>query len=113
MSQTRLPPKLETSLFRIVQEAVTNVVRHANAVHLWVALAESSGEITVEVRDDGVGFEKGPLQSSAGGWMSLGLRGMQERARIEGGILEVSSRPGIGTTVRALIPINPQLAEEA
>jgi signal transduction histidine kinase len=93
--ETRLDPELEVGVYRLVQEAFTNVVKHANAstVHLSVRLL---GEIvSVEVRDDGIGFS---TDSRSEGF---GLVGMRERVRLADGALSIQSRPGEGTVVRA------------
>ncbi len=93
----RLPPQTERELFRIVQEAVTNVLRHARASTLQVALAFEQGRVTVSVRDDGRGFDPAARSIRS---RRLGLTSMRERARALGGSLSVESAPGEGTTVR-------------
>ena len=91
----RLPMAVETALYRVVQEAMTNVVRHARATRVDV-LAELRGErVFVMVEDDGVGFEPDRIQSGD----HFGLLGMRERAEALGGTLNVESAPGAGTTV--------------
>jgi signal transduction histidine kinase len=99
-----LPAAVEVAAFRIVQEAVTNVVRHASATHAWVCiqLAEGTGaELNIEVRDDGHGFER---STSAAAGSGVGLTSMRERADELGGRLEFVSGPG-GITVRAWLPL--------
>jgi signal transduction histidine kinase len=88
---------VESVVFRIVQEALTNVVRHAHARHAWVIVTVTGGQVGVIVRDDGVGFD---VQSTAARMNHVGLRGMEERAHELGGTLRVDSQPGWGTTVR-------------
>lgn len=88
---------VESVVFRIVQEALTNVVRHAQARHAWVIVTVTGGQVSVVVSDDGVGFD---TQSTATRMNHAGLRGMEERAHELGGTLKVDSRPGWGTTVR-------------
>jgi PAS domain S-box-containing protein len=96
----RLPPVVETALYRVVQEAMTNVVRHAGSTRVDV-LAERRGDrVMVMVEDDGVGFS--PLEVRPG--EHLGLLGMRERAEALGGTLTIESRPGAGTTVVAEVP---------
>lgn len=96
----RLPPAVETALYRVVQEAMTNVVRHARATRVDV-LAERRGDrVMVMVEDDGVGFEPDRVQHGE----HLGLLGSKERAEALGGTLTVESAPGAGTTVVVEVP---------
>jgi signal transduction histidine kinase len=91
----RLPLAVETSLFRVVQEAMTNVVRHAGATRVDVLVQRSGDRVRVMVEDDGVGFEPDHVR----GGDHLGLVGIEERAEALGGSLTVESSPGAGTTV--------------
>jgi signal transduction histidine kinase len=91
----RLPPAVETALYRIVQEAVTNVVRHASATHVDVLAERRDGRVLVVVEDDGVGFAPGRVAGAE----RLGLLGMRERAEALQGTLTVESAPGAGTTI--------------
>jgi signal transduction histidine kinase len=102
---TRLAPALETACFRLVQEALTNVVRHAQADEVEVKLDASEGEVRVSISDDGKGFDvrAGRRRAAAGG--SQGLLIMEERVSLAGGKLEIRSGRGGGTTVAARIPI--------
>jgi PAS domain S-box-containing protein len=102
--EKRLPPELETACFRIAQEALTNVVRHAKAKHVWVELSERGGELLLIIRDDGIGFDPAALRGK-GSEVRLGLMGMRERALIVGGTIEFVSAPGKGTEVRARFPL--------
>ena len=97
-----------TALFRILQESLTNVARHANATHVSVRLAEEEGSLILEVRDNGKGI--GEEQLSAG--TSLGILGMRERVLLLGGTFSIAGTPGNGTVVRVLIPDSMQLAEQ-
>jgi signal transduction histidine kinase len=97
----RLPPAVETALFRIVQEAVNNVLRHAQAQHVRVALTRLDSQVRLDVTDDGQGFD---LQLPRPG-RKIGLWSMRERVEQLGGKFEVSSVPGEGTTVSAVIPL--------
>jgi signal transduction histidine kinase/PAS domain-containing protein len=99
-------PEVATALFRIAQEALTNVVRHAHAAEARVALWREGGDLVLEVRDDGDGFDvdRALERASAGG--SLGLISMMERAALLGGRTEFASAPGRGATVRAALPID-------
>jgi signal transduction histidine kinase len=94
----RLAPELESTVYRLAQEALTNVGKHALADQVSLRLAESDGVVELEVADDGRGFD--PELTDSG----YGLVGMRERAELAGGRLEVESRPGAGTTVRARLP---------
>lgn len=96
----RLPHPVETTLFRIVQEGLTNILRHARASAVTVRLAQADDLILLEICDDGVGFDLQQLESPDPGGRGFGLRGMRERAAILGGVLELESSPGAGTTVR-------------
>jgi PAS domain S-box-containing protein len=87
--------EIETASFRIVQEALTNVARHAGAAQVEVTLAVQGDALEVSVRDDGVGFDVDERRDG------LGLVGMSERAALAGGQLEIESAPGAGTTLRA------------
>ncbi len=95
----RLPPETEQELYRLAQEALNNVLRHAHANHVTVRLDTCGGRAFLEVADDGIGFE--PALSGGAG---LGLRGMRERAEQLGGRLHVESAPGAGTRVRVELP---------
>ncbi|MEO2089076.1 MAG: PAS domain S-box protein, partial [Gemmataceae bacterium] len=96
----RLPPPVETALYRVVQEALTNVFKHAAAKKVSVVLRRSPDLVSVVVEDDGHGFD---VDATAG--QRLGVLGMRERAVLVGGTLVVESTPGRGTTVIARIPL--------
>jgi signal transduction histidine kinase len=96
-----LPPEHETAIYRIVQEALTNVVKHASAKHVSIVVASTRDAVRAVVEDDGVGFARGHVRENA-----LGLVGMRERAQLLGGRLEVESSPGAGTTVVVEIPLH-------
>jgi len=101
----RLSPQVELVLYRVIQEALTNVARHAAARHVEVVLTEQRGNVVATIRDDGVGFDvEAVLASKERG---LGLFGMQERMALVGGRLHLRSRPGSGTLVHAEVPIEP------
>ncbi len=95
-----LPPAIETILFRIVQEGSTNIIRHAKASSVLVHLSQVQDWITLEISDDGKGFDARLLGTQLPAEHSLGLRGIQERASILGGSFEVNTTPGSGTTLR-------------
>jgi signal transduction histidine kinase len=96
--QKRLAQDLETTVYRMVQEALTNVAKHAGAEHVRVAVNAVDGELRIEVKDDGVGFD--PRSSGEG----FGVAGMQERASLAGGTLSLESGAG-GTLLTACLPI--------
>jgi signal transduction histidine kinase len=93
-----LSPLVQATVYRVLQEALTNVARHAGARCVSVRLVRGAGSVDLRVQDDGVGFE-----SRDGG--RLGLRGMRERAALLGGSVVVESQPGAGTTITAHIPV--------
>lgn len=97
-----LPPEVETAAYRIVQEALTNVARHANASRVEIRLRERDGEVLVDVRDDGRGFTDAELHRRGRG---LGLVGMRERARQIGATVDIEGVDGKGTIVSLRIPI--------
>jgi PAS domain S-box-containing protein len=105
-----VPSAVRSACYRLAQEALTNVVRHARAGEVWVHFHEGEGEVRLEVRDDGVGFEVADALQRAQRGGSLGLLGMQERVELLGGRVDIESLPGHGTTVRACLPLagNPQ-----
>ena len=107
----RLPLQLETTLYRIAQEALTNVTRHANAKRVSVLLERRPGHASLIVEDNGDGFEAAIQASVSQG--KLGLSGMRERATLAGGTLEIESTPGVGTTVFVRVPLKQESAESS
>ncbi|MBU6422491.1 MAG: sensor histidine kinase [Chloroflexota bacterium] len=101
----RLEPPVETAIFRILQEGVTNVVRHARARSARVSIAFVDGHLRAEVEDDGVGFDPDDVVYRARDGGGVGLAGMRERATLLGGTFRVDPVPGGGTHVEAEIPI--------
>jgi two-component system sensor histidine kinase UhpB len=99
----RLSPEVELVLYRVIQEAVTNVARHANARQVEVTLAQVGRHVVATIRDDGVGFDVDAVLASRE--RGLGLFGMQERMALVGGRLVLISRRGSGTLVRAEVPL--------
>jgi len=99
-----LPPAIEIHAFRVVQEAVTNAVRHAAASRIAVGVERRDGGLLLEVRDDGRGFDVTKAMESTAG-KALGLLGMHERIRSLGGTIAIDSAPARGTVVRARIPL--------
>ena len=97
-------PEAELALYRIVQEAITNALRHSQARRIRVAVERSNGAVVATVSDDGIGFDVDTVLGHYDGSHGLGLFGMRERADYVGGHVEVESGPGAGTTVRATVP---------
>ena len=99
----RLPTEVETACFRVAQEALTNVARHARATHVDVELRlgppEEPDGLALRIRDDGAGFEQADARRRMAEGGCMGLSGMEERVRLAGGRFEVRSRPGEGTAV--------------
>lgn len=100
----RLPDDVETTLFRMVQEALSNVIRHAAATKVRVVLKEGREGLSASVEDNGVGFDVRSIKPNDPHGRGLGLFGMRERVELVGGTLEVDSVPGRGTRVLARIP---------
>lgn len=99
--QIKIDEKTSTAIFRIFQELLTNIAKHAKATRVDVVLEKSTSSLTLKVRDNGVGFKLEQAKQSK----SLGLLGMKERAYAIGGQLSVSSIVGVGTTVNLIVPI--------
>lgn len=100
----RLAEEQETALFRIVQESITNAVKHGRARRIQVSLSRQGDKVKAVVRDDGSGFDldrlhRGEIHSG------MGLYGMHERARLVGGSIQIDSAPGRGTTMRVTVPV--------
>jgi signal transduction histidine kinase len=101
----KMEPAVETTCFRLAQEALTNVARHAQATHIWFDLDLCGQEVELRLRDDGIGFDVSAARERAIGGASLGLLGMEERVSLAGGQSEILSAPGTGTEVRARFPV--------
>ena len=100
----RLAPELETACFRIAQEALTNIARHAHAKRVVIELRHEGDTLRMTVQDDGCGFDVAVAHERAKAGDSVGVLGMQERAALIGGQIEIVSAPKQGTTVRARFP---------
>ncbi len=96
----RLPPEIETTLYRVVQEALSNVVKHAAAENVSIVVAQRGRTVAATIDDDGRGFDQGDVRDEA-----LGLVGMRERLALVGGSLEIESTPAGGTTLAAQVPL--------
>lgn len=101
----RLPPEIETAVFRITQEALNNVVKHAAAKHVIVTASLKDDSVDVEILDDGRGFDSEKTVTSEDG-KSMGILGMHERAELLDGWVKITSKPGQGSRVRVHIPID-------
>jgi signal transduction histidine kinase/ligand-binding sensor protein len=98
--ERRLPLALEEEIYRIAQEGLTNIVKHAHSHHLSIRLRYDENAVHLELEDDGIGFDPESAKQNGG----LGLRGMEERVRQLGGQLQIASAPGQGTRVQVTIP---------
>lgn len=101
----RLVPGIELAAYRVVQEALTNVLRHANASQVKVSSTLSSAKLKITVKDNGQGFDVYALRNANKPDVGLGLLSMQERIDINGGQLHIESKPGKGTSVVASFPV--------
>ncbi len=108
-----LAPDTETACFRVAQEAINNVLRHARAHNLWLRLFTAAGRLAISVRDDGSGFDLEAMRRRAAGGSSLGLLGMEERMALAGGSFELRSAPGQGTVLLATFPLAAAQSERA
>jgi len=104
-----LPSDLETACFRIVQEAITNIIRHAQAKKVHVEMSQSTYELLLLIRDDGIGFEVEAAQRRSAQGLSMGLLGMRERVMLLDGELEIESASSYGTEVRVRFPLKTTL----
>ena len=105
--EQRFSLEVETVCFRVMQEALTNIMRHAQAQHIWVELRYREGRLQLLVQDDGVGFDVEAASAQTAHGISSGLLGMRERAQLVGGQVHVTSIHGVGTEVRAVFPAAP------
>jgi signal transduction histidine kinase len=100
LGETRLPGAVESALYRVVQESLTNIVKHADAIKVSVSIARRESAVAAVIEDDGRGFD--PRATRGDG---IGLLGMTERLALIGGRVEIESRPGAGTTLVAEVPL--------
>src|SRR5207249_3675417 len=101
----RLPRPIEVAVFRIVQEALNNIAKHAHAAHAQVNLEQESGDLLVTVEDDGSGFNVDELADRTDKGKALGIASIRQRAEMLGGQIILESLVGRGTKVSAAIPI--------
>jgi two-component system, NarL family, sensor histidine kinase UhpB len=99
--ETDIDPQLSTVLFRVLQESLTNVARHAGATHVKIALTCSGTDMRLSVSDNGRGFDGSEVRSAK----TFGLLGMRERAGMAGGTLTLDSQPGSGTSIEMVVPL--------
>jgi signal transduction histidine kinase len=105
-------PEVETACFRVAQEAINNVLRHARARNLWLRLFTAGGRLALSVRDDGSGFDLEAARRRGAAGASLGLVGMEERVALAGGTLELRSAAAQGTVLLATFPLQPEKEAE-
>jgi signal transduction histidine kinase len=101
----RFAPEVETGAYRIVQEALTNVARHAAVPVVRIQIMAADTMLYMYIIDEGVGFE---AEEAIATGLSTGLAGMRERATLMGGVLLISSTPGAGTTIEVELPLSPE-----
>ena len=118
LQDCRADSAIEIALFRVVQESMTNIVRHASASAVLIQggvasrqPGEPDGRLWIEIEDDGQGFDPGAVSAEAGSLRGIGLAGMRERMELIGGTIALDSAPGEGTRIRLEAPV--QVAEEA
>ena len=100
LGDERIAPEIEATLYRIAQEALTNVARHARAQSVGVVLERRGHTLSLVIEDDGIGFDTSTLSNTM-----IGLIGMRERAAVVGGSLQIEPTAGGGTTVLARVPL--------
>lgn len=101
MHEPDLAESTKTSLFRIVQESLTNIARHAKATNVAVSLTEKENGLILTIVDDGIGMDLQELKNTK----TMGIVGMRERAVMMGGIFSVESSPGKGTIITVTVPL--------
>jgi two-component system sensor histidine kinase UhpB len=101
------PQNVAVACFRVLQEAVTNIIRHSNATRVTVSLRQHEGDLLLLIRDNGGGFEVKKELAEAARGQSMGLLGMQERIRFLNGSLSIDSNPGYGVEIRVRVPLRP------
>jgi signal transduction histidine kinase len=105
VTTTRWPPEIEITAFRVVQEALTNIARHARAKHVRVELRQRNEAMHLTIRDGGVGFNANAARLETTHGASIGLLGMQERVSLAGGTLDLQSVPSGGTQIEVCLPL--------
>lgn len=105
-------PRTQVGIFRIIQEALTNVVRHSLATGMWITVRREDGKVFFSVEDNGIGFEVNQVSSAIGSYVGIGIPSMQERVRMIGGMLEIRSEKGMGTRLAFQVPVEVREADE-
>jgi len=108
IGELRVPPDLSIGLFRIFQESLTNIARHAQATEVNASLILEGVQLALRITDNGKGFDLQLIQ----GKRTLGLLGMKERMIMMGGVYEIQSQPGLGTTVWVRVPLPSRLSPQ-
>ncbi len=104
-TQPDLPKSVETALFRIIQETLTNVKNHAQATRVDLEIRAGNGRLEIKVKDNGVGFDREKVIAKSLTSKNIGFESMQERAKMCGGSLEINSAPGKGTEIKIVVPL--------
>ena len=100
------PAEAQIIIYRIFQECLTNISKHAGATEVSVAVKEHNGSINLTIEDNGVGFDPALVLARRAAGRGLGLAALNERARMLGGTLEIRSQPGAGTRMTCVIPVD-------
>jgi signal transduction histidine kinase len=103
--ETRLPFEIETACFRVIQEAMTNIIRHARAHDVFVTLRRANKGFELVVRDEGAGFDPASVAARRATGQCFGLSGIEERVVLLRGRIRIESSPGAGTELRAWLPV--------
>jgi signal transduction histidine kinase len=107
--EDNLPPELQVTLFRIVQEVTSNIARHSQAANVYIHIKNDARMFTMTIEDDGTGFDTGTVFENTMTGRGLGILGMKERAAQVNGILKICSTPNQGTTVLCTVPLSPEV----
>jgi signal transduction histidine kinase len=109
LEQNQIPPEIETTAYRIIQEALTNVIRHSKVKLAIVRIQIDEGTLWIQVQDDGEGFD---YQTAIRASSSMGLMSMLERAQLVGGVFSVQTAPGEGTNITCRLPLGGGYVEQ-
>jgi PAS domain S-box-containing protein len=112
LGEERLSPEIETALYRVAQEALTNVGKHARTTKACITLTRRGGKVRLEVRDEGRGFDPSAGSADDGPGERVGLSSMRERVALLGGELRITSEPGVGTSLVAEVPLSASEGKE-